>query len=107
MGPAAEADMVQLIQILNETYNVERIILSGGSMGGTGALTFTALHPELVDGVVSRNGTANLVEYERFQDAIATFVWRKQAAGSGGVSQTKRRVFPDETDHATGMHNRW
>ena len=71
MGPAAEADMVQLIQILHHTYNVERIILSGGSMGGTGALTFTALHPELINGVVSMNGTANLVQYERFQGAIA------------------------------------
>lgn len=70
MGPAAEADMVQLIQILHNDYNVQRVILSGGSMGGTGTLTFTALHPELVDGVVSLNGTANLVQYERFQDAM-------------------------------------
>lgn len=72
MGPAAEADMVQLIQILHDNYNVQRVILSGGSMGGTGALTLTVLHPELIDGVVSLNGTANLLQYERFQDAIAT-----------------------------------
>ena len=39
-------------------------------MGGTAALTFAALHPELIDGVVSLNGTANLVEYEGFQVAI-------------------------------------
>jgi dipeptidyl aminopeptidase/acylaminoacyl peptidase len=42
----------------------------GGSMGGTAALTFTALHPELIAGVCSLNGTANLLEYEKFQDAI-------------------------------------
>ena len=72
MGPAAEADMVQLIEILKGTYKVDRIILSGGSMGGTGALTLTVLHPELINGVVSLNGTANLVEYDRFQDAITT-----------------------------------
>ena len=71
MGPAAEADMVQLVQILQNDYNVQRVILSGGSMGGTGALTFTVLHPELIDGIVSLNGTANLVQYDRFQDAIA------------------------------------
>ncbi len=70
MGPAAEADLAQLIQILRKDHKVQRVILSGGSMGGTGALTFTALHPELIDGVVSLNGTANLVQYERFQDAI-------------------------------------
>jgi pimeloyl-ACP methyl ester carboxylesterase len=33
-------------------------------------LTFGVLHPELVDGVASMNGTANLLEYENFQDAI-------------------------------------
>lgn len=40
-------------------------------MGGTGALTFAALHPDLVNGVCSLNGTANLVEYGRFLEAIA------------------------------------
>lgn len=84
MGPAAEADLVQIIQILKKTYDVQRIILSGGSMGGTGALTFTALHPELIDGVVSLNGTANLVQYELFQDAIA--------ASFGG----DKKLVPDE-----------
>ncbi|WP_145199174.1 alpha/beta fold hydrolase [Thalassoglobus polymorphus] len=84
MGPAAEADLVQIIQTLKQKYNVQRIILSGGSMGGTGALTFSARHPEMIDGVVSLNGTANLVEYERFQDAIA--------ASFGGT----RELVPDE-----------
>ena len=46
------------------------MIFCGGSMGGTGCLTFAVLHPELVDGVASMNGTANLVEYGNFQDAM-------------------------------------
>jgi len=71
MGPKAEADVVQIIQTLKKQFQVERIILCGGSMGGTGALTFAALHPDLIDAVVSLNGTANLVEYGRFLDAIA------------------------------------
>jgi pimeloyl-ACP methyl ester carboxylesterase len=71
MGPKAEADVVQIIQATKKQFQVDRVILCGGSMGGTGALTFTALHPELIDAVVSLNGTANLVEYERFLDAIA------------------------------------
>ena len=70
MGPAAEADVVQIIAQLKRDYGVERIILSGGSMGGTAALSFAAMHPELVDAVASMNGTANLLEYENFQDAI-------------------------------------
>lgn len=70
MGPAAEADVVQLIKKLKSKYNCKRVILCGGSMGATSALTFTALHPGLVDGVVALNGTANHLEYENFQDAI-------------------------------------
>lgn len=84
MGPKAEADMVQIIARLKAQYRVAKIILCGGSMGGTSALTFTALHPDLVDGVVSLNGTANLVEFTGFPDALA--------ASFGG---TKAQV-PDE-----------
>lgn len=84
MGPAAEADLVQLIEILKKRYQAERVIVCGGSMGGTAALTFAVLHPDLVDGVVSLNGTANLVDYDGFQDAIAE--------SFGGT----RRQIPDE-----------
>ena len=70
MGPSAEADMVQIIDELKSAYCVRRVFVCGGSMGGTAALTFATRHPELVDGVASMNGTANLVEYERFQDAF-------------------------------------
>lgn len=84
MGPAAEADLVQLISDLKKQYQVSKTILCGGSMGGTGALTFAALHPDLIDGIVAMNGTANLVEHENFQDAIQ--------ASFGG---TKRQVFQE------------
>ena len=84
MGPQAEADVIQIIETMKKQFRVKRVILCGGSMGGTGALTFAALHPELIDAVVALNGTANLVGYERFLDAIA--------ASYGG---TKQQV-PDE-----------
>jgi dipeptidyl aminopeptidase/acylaminoacyl peptidase len=84
MGPKAEADMVQIIRDLKRKYSIRRVIVSGGSMGGTSSLTFAALHPELVDGVVAMNGTANHVEYANFQDAIS--------ASFGGDKQT----VPDE-----------
>lgn len=70
MGPAAEEDMVQIIGGLKERFRVGKLFLCGGSMGGTSCLAFTALHPDLVDGAASMNGTANLIEYENFQDAI-------------------------------------
>ncbi len=71
MGPAAEADMLQLIGDLKMQYTVKRVILSGGSMGASSALTFAALHPDLIDGVVALNGLADHVSYTNFQEAIA------------------------------------
>lgn len=84
MGPAAEADVLQIIRTLRENFSIRSVILCGGSMGGTSALIFAARHPQMVDGVVSLNGTANLVEYQRFQEAIA--------ASYGGTKQQ----IPDE-----------
>lgn len=64
MNAAAEADMVQIVESLKTQYHIGKTFLTGGSMGGTGSLTFTALHPDLVDGVCSVNGLANFVGYE-------------------------------------------
>jgi pimeloyl-ACP methyl ester carboxylesterase len=69
MGPAAEADVAQILSELKQRHRIGRVFLAGGSMGGTAVLTFTALHPDLVAGVCSLNGTANLVDYGNFQDA--------------------------------------
>ena len=71
MGPKAEADLVQIFGELKKAHRVSRVFLCGGSMGGTASLTFAALHPKLIAGVAAMNGTANLVEYEGFADAIA------------------------------------
>ena len=70
MGPQAEADLVQIIAELKEKQLVGRVFLCGGSMGGSAALTFAAVHPHLIDGVASMNGTANYFEYENYQDTI-------------------------------------
>ncbi len=71
MGPKAEADVQQIIAELKAKYPVRRVFLSGASMGGTSVLTYAAIHPDDVDGVISMNGTANHLEYERFQEAIS------------------------------------
>jgi dipeptidyl aminopeptidase/acylaminoacyl peptidase len=71
MGPKAEADMLQIIEELKQQYKIDMVFMSEGSMGGSSALTFAAMHPELVAGVISVNGTANHLEYSNFQDAIA------------------------------------
>lgn len=70
MGPKAEADLVQILDELAARFKIGKVVLCGGSMGGSSALTFAALHPDKVAGVVSMNGTANHLEYDQFQDAI-------------------------------------
>ncbi len=85
LGPDAEADLLQLIDELHLRWPVRRVLLCGGSMGGTAALAFAALHPECVDGVVSLNGTANLMEYRGFQEAIRV--------AYGGTREEKPDVY--------------
>lgn len=74
MNIIAEADMIQIIGDVRRTYRVSKLILDGASMGGTAALTFAAVRPDLIDGVCSQNGSANLIEFETraagIQDAI-------------------------------------
>ncbi len=70
MGPAAEADVVQIIGEIKTGYKVKRIFLCGVSMGGSSTLTFAVLHPELIAGATAMNPTANHIEYDNFQDAI-------------------------------------
>jgi pimeloyl-ACP methyl ester carboxylesterase len=71
MGPKAEADMLQILDELKARFRIGKVIACGGSMGGSSCLTFAAMHPDRIDGVASMNGTANHLEYENFQDAIA------------------------------------
>jgi len=70
MGPKAETDVVQIISELKKKYKTGKIFICGASMGGSACLTFTALHPDLIDGVASMNGTANHMEYDNFQSYI-------------------------------------
>ncbi len=72
MGPAAEKDLVQIIEEQKAKRRIDRVVLSGGSMGASSTFSFIALHPELIDGAIACNGTANHIEYENFQDAIST-----------------------------------
>lgn len=96
MGPAAEGDLLQIIRILKGQFQVQRVIISGGSMGGTSALTFTALHPDQVDGVVALNATANHVEYDQFQDAISeSFGGSKQEVPAEYYCRSAE-FFPDK-----------
>jgi dipeptidyl aminopeptidase/acylaminoacyl peptidase len=53
MGPAAEADVLDILNLLTKRYPGRRLILAGGSMGGTSALIFASRNPKAVDGVIA------------------------------------------------------
>ena len=103
MGPKAEADMVQIIAELKARYRIGKVIVCGGSMGGSSALTFAALHPELVDGVASMNGTANHLEYENFQDAIAESFGGKKAQIPREYKNRSAEYWPERLTMPIGM----
>lgn len=79
MGPAAEADIVQVIEDLRAKYTIGKVFIVGASMGGSSALTFTALHSQMVDGVCGQKAMCNYVEFENYQDTVsASFGGSKQ-----------------------------
>jgi predicted esterase len=88
MGIAAEADTVQLIGELKRRFKVRKLCLTGGSMGGAAVLTFTTLHPELVDGVSSQNGVANLLEYSVDLDFVVRIQTAIKDAFGGAKGET-------------------
>ena len=96
MGPLAEADTVQLISELRQRHKVGRVFLVGGSMGGTAVLTFAGLHPDLVAGVCSLNGTANHVEYDKFQDAIAASFGGTKAQVPEEYKKRSAELWPEK-----------
>lgn len=95
MGPQAEADVVQIVAELRRRHRIGRVFIAGGSMGGTSALIFAALHPELIAGVCSLNGTANMLEYERFQDAVAASYGGGKAAVPDEYKKRSAELWPE------------
>jgi pimeloyl-ACP methyl ester carboxylesterase len=93
MGPKAETDVLQIIGDVRRRHHVRRVFVAGGSMGGTSALIFAALHPGLIAGVCAMNPTANLVEYGGFKDAID--------ASYGGAAERRKRSPELRADQLT------
>ncbi len=95
MGPAAESDMLQLLDELHARWRIRDVVICGGSMGATSALAFAALHPNCADGVVSLNGTANLVDYAGFADAIAESYGGSKVDKPELYRQRSAELFPE------------
>lgn len=72
-------------------------------MGGSSSLTFAALHPELVDAVASMNGTANHLEYENFQDAIAESFGGKKSQIPKEYKKRSAEYWPERLTMPIGI----
>ena len=103
MGPKAEADLLQIIEEIKSRYRISKTIVCGGSMGGSSALTFAAMHPGLVGGVVSMNGTANHLEYEGFQDAIRESFGGTKSAMPQEYKKRSAEYWPERLTMPVGL----
>lgn len=103
MGPAATADVQQILRDLRQQFRVGKVIICGGSMGGTSAIAFAAMHPDLVDGVVSLNGTANLLEYGQFTEAITASYGGSKADKPDVYRERSAELFPERLTMPTAF----
>jgi pimeloyl-ACP methyl ester carboxylesterase len=103
MGPRAEADVVQIIGDLRRQYGIGKVFICGGSMGASAALTFAALHPDLVTGVAAMNGTANHLEYSNFQDAIRESFGGTKAAIPEEYKRRSAEYWPERLTMPVGI----
>jgi len=86
MNAAAEADMVQIIAMIRREHSVGKVFLTGGSMGGMSVLAFAAHHGELIDGVASANGRADLLFKEPDDPAAAPDALPRQLDTTGELA---------------------
>lgn len=65
MNQTAQQDVLDMIDAIKSGYSIDasRIYITGSSMGGGGAMTFTANNPDMVAAVADIFGVSNFTEY--------------------------------------------
>ena len=66
MNPVAAADLMGILQQERERMKYRKCIFVSASMGGTGALIFAMLHPEMVDGVAALGAASSIRRYRNW-----------------------------------------
>lgn len=69
MSAAAEEDLNDIFRLARQQYQPQKILLMGGSMGGTSSLIFASRHPEVMDGVFALCPATDVAEmFPRFPE---------------------------------------
>ena len=97
LNEAAESDMLSLITGLKDQYSVSKVILAGGSMGGTAGLIMASHHPNLIDAVIALCPATNI---SKLYDCLKTnkHLLVKQVAKSmvvefGGIPAERSETY--------------
>jgi len=80
MGPLAEQGVAELIAALRVRWPGVPVFLTGGSMGGSSALVFATVRPDLIDGVIALCPAGDIEVYYAFAAASAEPVLANIAA---------------------------
>jgi len=94
MGPAAAADLHELLAWTRNQYRVKRFLFFSGSMGGTGNLIYAVLHPDDVAAAVALGAASDPASYRR---------WCRTQQG-GVVHEIADAIEESYGDHADLYH---
>ncbi|MCE5200416.1 alpha/beta fold hydrolase [bacterium] len=97
MGPAAAADLHNLLREVRAHFGVSKFIFMSGSMGGTSNLIYSILHPEDVAGIVSFGAASDLSSYHAFCRASDSSILHEIAdaieAAYGGLPYANQEIY--------------
>jgi len=99
MNQSAEADVTQLITLLHKQFKISKLILSGGSMGGTSAFIYAVRNPRMIGGVIAFCPATDMADLYRFwgnyQAGIDSIL-----AGYGGTPSEKPEIYSERCSYA-------
>ena len=98
MSPSAAFDLHELTEFLRAEFKMKTMVLTGGSMGGTGGLIYCVLHPEDLDGAVIFGGSADIFAYYEFvmsrqSDPLFQEILSAMTQSYGGTPETIPDVY--------------
>ncbi len=99
MSPAATEDLAAMLRREREAVPNRHLVITGGSMGGTGALIFAMRHPELTDACLAVGAATALDDY---------MAWLAEPGrGLDSLLEALQAAYPDKAArdaHSVALH---